>query len=227
MTKNERLTLPIDELEQYYQQLRLFYKDKKMNHSKIKCQHVVLAVLQPILKAYFDTKYDVHIHQSNKLISREGVVIVSNHVSHKDIALIAAYLKKLKWHVIVKEEVKNKAYGCLFRMTGSIFVDRSCRNSRKDATSSLSELLAKENNVLIFPEGHINNKPDHLMDFSMSPVYLSQSLDKYILPIAITVGKKQIQLSVSEQYKLNSGQDLITENRKLKGIIENMLHRHL
>lgn len=78
-------------------------------------------------------------------------LVVSNHLSYLDIAILAAIMPCC--FVSKKEVVRWPFFGKAARVGGTIFLDRSSLASANTAAALLAERLAHSIPVLLFPEG--------------------------------------------------------------------------
>ena len=78
-------------------------------------------------------------------------LVVSNHLSYLDIAILAAIMPCC--FVSKKEVVRWPFFGKAARVGGTIFLDRSSLASANAAVAVLAERLAHSIPVLLFPEG--------------------------------------------------------------------------
>jgi 1-acyl-sn-glycerol-3-phosphate acyltransferase len=78
-------------------------------------------------------------------------LLVSNHLSHLDIAIYAA---TMPCSMVAKAEVGSwPVFGMMARASGALFVDRSSRASAIAVTEQIAERLKGPFPVLFFPEG--------------------------------------------------------------------------
>jgi 1-acyl-sn-glycerol-3-phosphate acyltransferase len=78
-------------------------------------------------------------------------LVVANHLSHLDIAILAA---TVPCSMVAKAEVGRwPVFGMMARASGALFVDRASRSSALAVTEQVAERLKGPRPVLFFPEG--------------------------------------------------------------------------
>jgi len=78
-------------------------------------------------------------------------VVVSNHLSYLDIAILSA---EMKCFFVAKAEISKWPYfGEAARSGGTLFIDRSSLASAQDVSAQIAERLSLPVPVLFFPEG--------------------------------------------------------------------------
>lgn len=109
-------------------------------------------------------------------------LLVANHRSYADIPAL--------WSVapctfLAKAEVGGwPLVGALARELGTVFVDRSCTESRRSARSRLGSLLAAGHRVAVFPEGTTSRGPG-LLPFQPGMFREAARLGIAVVPIAV------------------------------------------
>lgn len=82
---------------------------------------------------------------------KEATLFVSNHVSTFDVAALGSVLLV---RFLSKAEVKNwPLLGWLATRSGTLYIQRGCREAAMNANNAMSEALSMNHNVLLFAEG--------------------------------------------------------------------------
>ncbi len=230
LSKEERNKLSPSELKEYYVKLREYISSIPFDKKKMEKGERNFGVLYNTLGKTFKTKYKPEVINRELIPEEKGLILVSNHLCNKDMLLILSAIKDVAWHPLIKKEILDDKAGILFKLIESIYVDRKNQRSRKDSTKEMAKILLHNGNVLIFPEGTYNKTENNLLPFDgVSPVYLSQSLDKHIVPIAITKnynkGERPI-VRISEPLKIGVEEDLEEAKQKLWHIINKMVEEN-
>ena len=86
-----------------------------------------------------------------------GTVLVSNHRSYADIFVLAAATPVV---FLAKKEIESwPVFGIAARRAGTVFVDRSSRQSGADALRVLGDRLRGGATIVVFPEGTTTGGP--------------------------------------------------------------------
>lgn len=116
------------------------------------------------------------------------LIVAANHTAGVDPVLIQAAIRfEPRW--MMAEDMRAPKLDWLWNMARIIFVDRANRDSRS-AREALRHL--KASGVLgVFPEGHIERPPEHLLPFRGGIGFLIAKSGAAVLPVIIT-GTPQI-----------------------------------
>jgi len=136
---------------------------------------VVLARVNPLW--HFSTR-GVHIENP-----RNPYVVVSNHESYADVALIAHLPWEMKWLAKV-ELLRIPVFGWMMRMAGDVPVHRGKASSRADALEECRDRLAKHVSVMIFPEG-TRSADGAMLPFRDGAFRLAIETGTPLLPLAV------------------------------------------
>lgn len=116
----------------------------------------------------------------NSINIPKGNLVVCNHVSYIDIAIIAAYIPSL---FITSVEVQKDLFlGTIAKFGGSIFVERRKKSKVLMDIERTSNILKENHNVILFPEG-TSSKGEQVLPFkgALFMAAINQSID--IIPI--------------------------------------------
>lgn len=131
----------------------------------------------------FKLFYPTKVINKKAFPRKTKLITVSNHLSWKDILIVAIYLPGYR-HVIAKKEIgKNPIIRKLAKWLGIIFVDRG-----KADMSSMRETvnaLKKGEGITIFPEGTRNKEDTSLQEVKSGVVMFSIKGDAPIVPVMI------------------------------------------
>lgn len=136
---------------------------------------VVLVKLNPLWS--FSTR-GVHISDP-----RRPYVVVSNHESYADVALIAHLPWEMKWLAKV-ELLRIPVFGWMMRMADDVPVHRGRASSRADALDACRDRLAKRVSVMIFPEG-TRSADGAMLPFRDGAFRLAIETGTPVLPLAV------------------------------------------
>lgn len=186
-SKEEKQNMSTLELKDYYKEYKEYLENLPFNSEKMKKGEKFYYKIARLVDFYFK-KYDPIVLNKEVIPKESGLIFASNHQCDKDFLLILSALKDIPWHPLLKKEFLDKFITKYLTMgVYSVYVDRDNLASRRDSTIELAKILLNSGNLIIFPEGTYTKSSKNLDKFKgKSPLYLSQSLDKYIVPISLT-----------------------------------------
>ncbi len=112
----------------------------------------------------------------------KSILVVSNHISWIDIPLM---LSIAPVRFLSKSEIKKwPILGYLATRAGTIFIDRSKVSEIKKVTKEITQLIGKDKNILLFPEG-TTSKGDSVLPFHASFLQTAINSRCQVLPVAI------------------------------------------
>ncbi|MBK9107425.1 MAG: 1-acyl-sn-glycerol-3-phosphate acyltransferase [Saprospiraceae bacterium] len=128
----------------------------------------------------------VRVHKSGKLDLTPGTLYVGNHRSLVDPIVVFAYLTN--GYAIGKVEVsKYPLINTGAMLSGVIYVDRDCANSRKSTREAIADLLSKGMSVLVFPEGTISTEVK-AKQFRQGTFHAAAATKRPIVTFALEMG---------------------------------------
>jgi len=220
LSREERENLTNEQLIEYYKDLREYYAALPFDNEKLDRKEQNFKVLAATFSAAFHMKYHPKVINQSAIPEENGLIFTSNHLSSKDILLILYALRNKPFHPLGKIELSEGFIGMLHDVVETVYVDRKDKNSRREAINEMSKLLINDRNMLIFPEGTHNKTGENLKSFDgVSAVYLSQTLNKPILPISVTdtYGKnEQPIIRFQDPYIVDEREELEDANEYLK-----------
>ncbi|MCX8125254.1 MAG: 1-acyl-sn-glycerol-3-phosphate acyltransferase [Spirochaetes bacterium] len=120
--------------------------------------------------------------EMNGTLPSEGVLVVSNHRSYIDIAVIGQFFPCT---FLAKRELANwPILGHAARLAKVIFVDRNNTESRKISRVKISQTLKQGISVVVFPEGTSYAGPG-ILTFKPGTFELAADNNIAVVPVAI------------------------------------------
>ncbi|MDD2180753.1 MAG: lysophospholipid acyltransferase family protein [Bacilli bacterium] len=231
LTKEEKNSLSTKELADFYKSYREYIVNLPFNKDKMLKGEEFQNKAYKIIGKQFEKKYNPIVLDKKLIPDEKGLIFISNHQGDKDFLLLLSALENVPWHPLLKIEFLDK-FKTRFLLGGvhPIYVDRDVSASRKDSTLEMAKILLNSGNLLIFPEGTYTKSSNNLDFFrGKSPIFLSQALEKYIVPISITQNyndKERPIVRFNEPLKVGVEEDiddvaLELYNRMDKGIEKN------
>lgn len=112
----------------------------------------------------------------------KAYVVVSNHRSYLDTALLFRVMPFMVRPLATKELTKIPLFGFLYRKM-AILVDRSSDRSRALSVRLLRHVLRHESSIYIFPEGSFNETEKPLKDFYNGAFRIALQTRTPVLPV--------------------------------------------
>jgi 1-acyl-sn-glycerol-3-phosphate acyltransferase len=109
-------------------------------------------------------------------------LIIANHRSYFDPILIVTHLNAFP---VGKKEVASwPLIGYLCKISGVVFVDRKCQDSRQKTCENIKEIINNGNSVINFPEGTTHVLPTTIT-FNYGSFKTATQIKAAIIPVAI------------------------------------------
>ncbi|WP_141735631.1 lysophospholipid acyltransferase family protein [Oligoflexus tunisiensis] len=126
-------------------------------------------------------------------------IIVANHLSRMDLIYTVSLFSRPTY--IGKVELKRSLLGLATILSGSIFVKREEKDSRKAALNALRAKASEGHALGLFPEGASNKTDGEPMEFKLGAFIIAQ---EFKLPMALTAihdypawdGKREVGIEV-------------------------------
>ena len=118
-------------------------------------------------------------------------VVVSNHVSLADVALIGSIPWEMKW-ISKRANFWIPFLGLMMWMAGDVYVRRDDRDSRSRAYDRLKEWVQRGSSVIVFPEG-TRSRTGELLPFRNGPFRLAIETGAPVLPMAVQGTREAIE----------------------------------
>ncbi len=114
-------------------------------------------------------------------------LIVANHRSYFD---PIAIVNQVHAFPVGKKEVESwPLIGYLCKISGVLFVKRSCEKSRQDTADNILEVLSKGYSIINFPEGTTHTLPA-TTDFNYGSFVMATKIKAAVIPVAIDYKEK-------------------------------------
>jgi lysophosphatidate acyltransferase len=140
----------------------------------------------------------------HKILSRRPAVLIGNHQSALDFALIGSVSPEYSVVVGKKEILYLPIIGWYFKIAGNLFIDRSnARDSHLRFKKLADQMVQKNLDVSIFPEGTRNRKSNtELLPFKKGAFHIAFSKKLPIIPVVCSSLKN---IAVWERLELGGG----------------------
>src|SRR6478609_9030785 len=156
------------------------HRDLPVTLEAVHPPHLLLALLRPVGRAYYGSRYDVHTHRDG-LVPRSGpVILVSNHIGLSVGPLLSAYAPR-PVHALTKKEMFDGATGRFLLPAGQVPLER--RGVDRAAVQACVRVLRDGGVVGIYPEGTRGDGQVHT--FRPGAAYLALVTGAPVVPVAI------------------------------------------
>jgi 1-acyl-sn-glycerol-3-phosphate acyltransferase len=123
-----------------------------------------------------------HIKYPERLIKKNGCLIISNHLSYVDIFILSSLIPSV---FVTSVELKNTALlGTIAKCAGSLFVERRKATGLKQEIDDIAFVLGQGFPVVLFPEGTTSNG-DRVTQFKKSLFDSAVATQAEVLPVCL------------------------------------------
>jgi lysophosphatidate acyltransferase len=125
----------------------------------------------------------LHVENRERIERSRPAVLVGNHQSGLDLALISQACTSRTVIVGKKELLRIPVFGWYFAMAGNLLIDRADKGSAKARMDEVRKKLTSEGlNLAIFPEG-TRSKTGEILPFKKGAFYLAVATGYPIIPV--------------------------------------------
>lgn len=162
----------------------------ELTDSKIKIR--LKEAIHPFLLLLSKTKIGYKVQRVNKLSakvlnldSKRPIIFVCNHGTSYDAPIALGAIKKHTFLLVGKQPLE-KVDETFFNLNGTIFVDRKDKEDMKASKEAMIELLNKDKNILVYPEGSWNMTDSNLMhEMKWGIIDIAKNSNALIVPLAL------------------------------------------
>lgn len=186
------------------------------------------------LYIWLNPLWKIDIEGKNKVVQGQSYVIISNHQSLLDIALLYALFLPYKW-VTKVENFKIPGIGWIMILNKYIRVDRNNKETYLQMVNECKNSLRSGSSVLLFPEG-TRSRDGIIGEFKTGPFKIAKEANSPILPIIIDgsgkampekgfilTGKQRLKVKILDPIPFNSFNE--TDSKELAKEIYNVMVR--
>jgi 1-acyl-sn-glycerol-3-phosphate acyltransferase len=142
------------------------------------------AVASSLAKAFFYLAGLPLAVQRETRIPTERVILVANHASYLDGAVISAVVPGQLSFVAKEELARQFVAGNFLRRLGAVFVSRTDVGNGLEDTAQLGETARAGERIVFFPEGTLTRMPG-LLEFHMGAFFVAARTGTPVLPVTI------------------------------------------
>lgn len=138
---------------------------------------------------FFATGCSLKVRETKNFKRGEKYIVICNHNSLMDVPISTPFIPGANKTIAKAEMAKIPVFGLIYKR-GSILVDRSNKNSRRDSFKKMKEVLNMGMHMCIYPEGTQNKTEMPLKEFHDGAFKLAIESGTQILPALIFNSKK-------------------------------------
>ncbi len=216
--------IKLNELEQYYKELRKFEYtiDKKIEFIELrkKINFIIVALLKidRIL-----AKRSVKVIDDKSIKTSKPKIYAATHVGRYDIETATEIVKESNFLLMGDPgETYRNFDGFVLKIKGIVFVDTKDKEDRKIAKETCIKILKQGGNILIFPEGAWNITENQLvMKLFDGTVDMARQTGAEIIPIAIERYDNSYYANIGNNISIDKDNTLT--NRQLSDDLRDVL----
>ncbi len=131
------------------------------------------------------------IYSAGKPDSGKNYIVVANHISYLDTAMIFRAIDFYAKPLAKAELAKIPLFGFLYKQI-AVLVQRDNKTSKNKSIHQLKKHLEHSGSIFIFPEGAFNETEDLLMSFYDGAFRIAKETNTPILPVLFPDTKKRL-----------------------------------
>ena len=151
--------------------------------------------IHPFLKLLSKTKLKYKVQRLNsptaKVLNLDSkktnrpIIFVCNHGTSFDVPIALGAIKKHTYLLAAKQPLE-KVDEMFFNLNGTIYIDRKDKKDMVASKDAMLELLAKDKNILVYPEGTWNMTDSNLMhEMKWGIIDIAKQSNAIIVPLAL------------------------------------------
>ncbi len=167
---------------------------------------------------------NIEIIDGEKLPKKDEVCIYAfNHTNGHDFPTAACTVKN-HFYILADFTMKNDFFVNLVnQLNGVVYVDRKNKEARFQAKEKLLDLLNKNKNIFIFPEGTWNLSPNKMMlPLNWGIVEIARLTGVPIIPAAIEYNGKKSYVKIGDRFYVNENDDKLEKINELTDVMASL-----
>ena len=156
--------------------------------------------IHPLILKLFGSSTTGKLIVDGSLPKDHNCLIVGNHYCIEDIPTLAQAVKS-HFYLLVSDEDKNTIDGIALGLNGVEWVHRTDKESRKQSSYNIVEILKKDKNFVMYPEATWNLSPNALiMQMNYGCIRIALDANVPIVPVVTFFTKDCRYTVVGEEY---------------------------
>lgn len=195
-----------------------------MNSNTIK-NHKIKELIHPLLMKVLTSKVTGELKVDGSLPEEGNYLVVANHVCIEDIPTLAQAVKK-HFYLLVSDEDKGTIDGLGLELNGVIWVHRTDKESRQNASKGIVDILKSGKNFAMYPEATWNLSPNLLiLPMNYGCIRIALEANVAIVPIVSFFDSKSRHTIIGEKFYPSN--DLTTSINDLRDIMATMVFNEI
>ena len=195
-----------------------------MNSNVLK-NYKIKELIHPLLMKVLTSKVTGELKVEGSLPEEGNYLIVANHMCIEDIPTLAQALNK-HFYLLVSDEDKGTIDGLGLELNGVIWVHRTDKESRQNASKDIVEVLKNGKNFAMYPEATWNLSPNLLiLPMNYGCIRIALEANVPIVPVVSFFDSDSRHTIISEKFYPSN--DLTTSISDLRDVMATMVFNEI
>lgn len=211
--------LPLEEVANYYMELRKYQYDYSLPLKGIKLRKTIHYLLLLLIKIdRILSKETLTVIGDKRIKTGTPKIYAATHIGGND---IQRTFEAIKYHAYLflgdPKGIYTDLTGIILYLNGAICLETDNKNDRNIAYKRALELLRRNGNLLIYPEGAWNitdNLP--VMGLYKGVINMAKETGAEIVPIAIEQYNNNFYVNIGTNYSISDKKDIKEANKDLR-----------
>lgn len=195
-----------------------------MNSNVLK-NYKIKELIHPLLMKVLTSKVTGELKVEGSLPEEGNYLIVANHMCIEDIPTLAQALNK-HFYLLVSDEDKGTIDGLGLELNGVIWVHRTDKESRQNASKDIVEVLKNGKNFAMYPEATWNLSPNLLiLPMNYGCIRIALEANVPIVPVVSSFDSDSRHTIIGEKFYPSN--DLTTSISDLRDVMATMVFNEI
>lgn len=195
-----------------------------MNSNVLK-NYKIKELIHPLLMKVLTSKVTGELKVEGSLPEEGNYLIVANHMCIEDIPTLAQALNK-HFYLLVSDEDKGTIDGLGLELNGVIWVHRTDKESRQNASKDIVEVLKNGKNFAMYPEATWNLSPNLLiLPMNYGCIRIALEANVPIVPVVSFFDSDSRNTIIGEKFYPSN--DLTTSISDLRDVMATMVFNEI
>lgn len=221
----KHLSMSIEELEQYYKELRKYNIEQNNPIKGVELRKKINKTFLRVLKLVrFLNKQKLTILNDKRTETNKPKIFAVSHIGRYDIEIAQEVVKDPCFFVFGDPGDLYKNFdGLLLYIKGIIYLDTRDKEDRQIGYKTSVKALNQGTNILIFPEGAWNISPNEII-YKIFPGTIKMALETgaEIIPIAIEQYDNDYVVNIGENIVVDKNRTVKEQNDELRDTLASL-----